>query len=564
MTLGWEFRLRQYFYYFVSLVYCFVAAAMQGQSLPQQAENARDEKPPAASGKPVASDALGRNTPNGTAVGFLESVRNGRYREASQFLQMSQEVRARSGESIARQLYFLMESAFVERVGIISSHLEGSPQIGVPRDHQRIGVFRINGTDTNVDLVHVSDPVSGEIWLFSSQVVAAVPDLFTQVESGEAEVGRSRLQIIRRFLNTGLRRLLALVLLVPISLALGWVASYIVRAIARLFARWRSASFAREVLKSLTAPMTLVLGVIFYQLGLFFLDLSVVTRLNYHRFTGIVLVLGMAWLVFRLINVWSDQARSRTLDSSDYKRGSIILLGQRIAKVLAVIVAGLLTLSILGFDITTAIAGLGIGSIALAFAAQKTLENLLGGVSILGDEVIRIGEVCRIGDREGTVEDISLRSTRFRTLAGTVLSVPNGGLAGMNLENISRRDKSLFHTTIGLRYDTTPDQLRRLLAAITSLIREHPKVGTQALRVRLVGFSETGLEVEVNAQILTGNLDEFMAIREQLLLRIMELVSDAGTGLAMPSRLVYTSEKGGGETLPQAHDVSPRLRYGSF
>jgi hypothetical protein len=102
-----------------------------------------------------------------------------------------------------------------------------------------------------------------------------------------------------------------------------------------------------------------------------------------------------------------------------------------------------------------------------------------------------------------------------------------------------------------------------LLPAITSLLREQPKVGTEALRVRLVGFGETGLEVEVNGQILTGNLNEFMAIREQLLFGIMELVSDAGTGLAIPSRLLYTPEKGKGETLPQADDLSRRLRYGS-
>lgn len=134
----------------------------------------------------------------------------------------------------------------------------------------------------------------------------------------------------------------------------------------------------------------------------------------------------------------------------------------------------------------------------------------------------------------------------------------------MSLENLSRTDKSLFQTTIGLRYETTPDQLRSLLAAITALLGEHPKVGTEALRVRLVGFSEAGLEVEVNGQILTANLDEFMAIREQLLLRIMELVSDAGTGLAIPSRRLYTTVRGRGETMPEAHDVSPRLRYGGF
>jgi MscS family membrane protein len=118
----------------------------------------------------------------------------------------------------------------------------------------------------------------------------------------------------------------------------------------------------------------------------------------------------------------------------------------------------------------------------------------------------------------------------------------------MNLENSSRRDKSLFHTTIELRYETTPDHLRSLLAGITSLLYMHPRVGTEALRVRLVGFGEAGLEVEVNGRILTSNLDEFMAIREELLLRTMELVSDTGTGLAIPSRLLYMTESGRGQS----------------
>jgi MscS family membrane protein len=223
-----------------------------------------------------------------------------------------------------------------------------------------------------------------------------------------------------------------------------------------------------------------------------------------------------------------------------------------------IIIAGLLTLSILGFDITTAIAGLGIGSIAIAFAAQKTLENLLGGVSILGDQVIRIGEMCKIGERQGTVEDISLRSTRIRTLECTVLSVPNGELARMNLENISRREKTLFHTKLGLQYESSPRQLRSLLEKITSLIRQHPKVESEALRVCLVGFGEAGFDVEINCHILTSDLDEFMAIREDLLLRIVDLVFEAGAALAIPSRVLYLSEAEGQE-LPNP-DTQPRDR----
>src|ERR1700734_4246148 len=112
-------------------------------------------------------------------------------------------------------------------------------------------------------------------------------------------------------------------------------------------------------------------------------------------------------------------------------------------------------LSNFGFNMTTALAGLGIGGIAVAFAAQKTLENLFGGVSLLADEVIRVGDVCRFGDRTGTVEDISLRSTRIRTPERSALSIPNGSLATMNIENLSRRDKILFNTKLGLRYETS-------------------------------------------------------------------------------------------------------------
>jgi MscS family membrane protein len=541
-----------------------IVSVAPGQSLARKVENTREQKDSHPPETTEASDALGRNTPSGTVFGFLEAARNDRYEEAAEYLQISPVARNASGARLARQLYALMDRAFVERVGIISDHLEGSHQIGVPKDRQRIGVFRINGSDTNVDLVHVPDPTSGNIWLFSSEVVSKVPELFTEAESGEVEVGRSHSQVTSRFINTLPRRLLALLLLVVAALALAWLAARIIRTVVQNLPRWRNSGLAREALKSLMTPLTVVLAVVFHQVGVYLLGISVVTRLHYQRVTGSLLALGVAWFVFRFINVWSDQARARTLGSSGYRRGSIILLGQRISKVLVVIVAGLLTLSILGFDITTALAGLGIGSIALAFAAQKTLENVLGGVSILGDEVIRIGELCRVGDREGTVEDISLRSTRIRTLEGTVLSVPNGELANMNLENISRRDRFLFRARFGIRQETSPERVQSLLLSISSVLRQHPTVDSEgALWVRFIGFSEASLEIEVHCYVLTSSLDRFLAVRQELLLRIMELVSEAGTALAVPSRLLYMMEDSKKEAVRQSGNLAPRLRYGS-
>ena len=192
-----------------------------------------------------------------------------------------------------------------------------------------------------------------------------------------------------------------------------------------------------------------------------------------------------------------------------------------------------------GFNLTTPLAGLGIGGIAIAFAAQKTLENLFGGVSILGDEVIRIGDTCRFGDRVGTVEDISLRSTRIRTPDRTELFIPNGSLATMNVENLSRRDKILFNTKLGLRYETSPDQMRYVLVQVRRLLYEHPKVETEGARNRLVKFDESALTMEIFSYILTRDYNEFLAIREDLMLRIMDIVDAAGTGFAFPSQTVY-------------------------
>lgn len=562
MTLGSNFWSRvKSFRYFALLLCCSTALSVPVQSLQLGVENEREKNESHASEKVEATDAFGRNTPNGTVFGFLEAARNGRYDEASEYLQISKDVRATNGTHIARQLYALMESAFVERVGVISGNAEGSHQIGIPRDRQRIGVFRINGTDTNVDLVHVSDPTYGPIWLFSSQVVAEIPDLSAQIENSETGVGRSHLQVVRRSLNTFPRRLLVLLLLVPASLALGWFTARVLRGLVRLVPRWRHNTFLKGMLESLTVPGTVILAVIVHQVGVYLLGIPIVTRLHYQKMTGTLVVLGVAWFVFRLINVWSDHARARTLASSDYRGGSIILLGQRISKVIVVIVAGLVTLSILGVDITTALAGLGIGSIALAFAAQKTLENLLGGVSILVDEVVRIGELCRIGDREGTVEDISLRSTRIRTLEGTVLSVPNGQLANMNLENISRRDQYLFRTRFGLRQEISSERLQSLLGEITAILRQHPKVNLGALKVHLVGFGEASFEIEVNCYILTGRFEEFRAIREALLLRIMDLIPESGAAFAVPARLLYMTETMRNQAVQESQSLASR-RYG--
>jgi MscS family membrane protein len=223
-----------------------------------------------------------------------------------------------------------------------------------------------------------------------------------------------------------------------------------------------------------------------------------------------------------------------------------MLLGERIVKAVIVVTGAFAALTTLGFNMTTALAGLGIGGLAIGFGAQQTIANLFGGVSILGDEVIRVGDTCRFGDRTGTVEDIGLRSTRVRTEERTLLAIPNGTVATINVENLSRRDKILFKTTLGFRPETKADHLRYVLAEIRRMLYSHSKIDTKSVRVRLTEIAAAGsLSVEVVSYVLTVDFNEFAAVREDLLLRIMDLVDDAGASVALPSQTLYISRDSG-------------------
>jgi len=555
-------RTRLYFFAFALFLLSF-AALIQAQE--NQAAKSQEEAQETNPSKPENGDVWGRSTPHGTLVGFLHAAQSGRYEDGVQYLQLSKREKAASGEHLAQQLHTVLDQAFVGQVGAVSDNPEGSHHTGVPPNYERIGVLKLNGTETDVDLVRVSDPSAGEVWLFSSQTLAQVSSLADQLEGSKIEARLPRFLVKNQILAIPLWRWLAFLLLIPVSLGVAWAIVSFLNASRSIWLRWRRHPALRGFYRAVASPSRLILTIIFHWIGIWWLGYSLLFRDFYGRVAGLALGLGVAWLIIRLIDRWAEQSRLKALEGTGYRSAAMILLGQRIFKVIAVVIALLAMLSILGVDITAAIAGLGIGSVAIAFAAQKTLENLLGGIAILGDEVIRVGESCHIGNAAdevtGTVEDISLRSTRIRTLAGSELSVPNGQLANMNVENLTRRDWRWFHAKFGLRTETSPDQLRSLLEKMRVLLRHHPKVDPNAARVRFVGFGESSLDVEIDCNVLIPGLHEFFAVREELYLAIMDLIADEGTALASPVRVIHVAADTGQEqTRPVKQAVSTMRR----
>jgi MscS family membrane protein len=204
--------------------------------------------------------------------------------------------------------------------------------------------------------------------------------------------------------------------------------------------------------------------------------------------------------------------------------------------------------SSLSVNVMALIAGLGVGGIAVALAAQKTIENLFGGVTLIADRPVRPGDFCRFGDRVGTVEEIGLRSTRVRTLDRTIVTIPNAEFSTLQLENFAERDQIRFHTILGLRYETGSDQLRHVLASVRRLLLSHPRVSADPARVRFVQFGAYSLDLEIFAYVRTADWNEFLAIREDLLLRLMDIVEASGTGFAFPSETHYVARDEGLDT----------------
>jgi MscS family membrane protein len=507
------------------------------------AHNALKAASPAPQPASTSGDPLSRDTPSGTVLGFLQVAQAGNYKTAADYLQMSAARRQTLGPDLALKLKTLMDRAFVGNLRRISTRPEGSPENG-DADTQTVGAFANGEADIPVVLVRVTDPSAGKIWLFSAETLSKVPELYDNLQAHQIESRLPQTLVSKLLFGMPLWQWLALLIAIPVAAAIGWGIVLILAIPRRLWLKYTKRPNLHSY-SHVSAPILLFFGAFAHRVLASYLRLPLLPRVYYYRITGVVMTIGFFWFVLRITGITMQRLRAHAISAGRTGTSTLMVLGERLLKAVILGIAILAILSTLGFDLTTVLAGLGIGGIAIAFAAQKTLENLFGGVSVLADEVIRVGDFCRFGDKVGTVEDISLRSTRVRTLDRSELSIPNGSLATMNVENFTRRDKILFNPTLSIRYETSPDQLRYLLTEVRRMLYEHPKIESDSARIRFANFDNSALSLEIFSYVVTPDFTEFTAIREDLLLRIMEIVERSGSDFAFPSRTLYVTRDPG-------------------
>lgn len=528
--------LRRAFRYAFALVLLLVALAqpaaaqLRGPGVPGTESQPKQEK---------IEDPLGRTSPRGTVTSFLKAVDRDDFVSAARYMQVTENQR-KDTEALARDLKTLIDRYFTQTLTSISDSPAGALDDGLPIDRERVGPLTIGQTKSDITLVRVSDPQWGPIWLISSETLAQVPALHAAVAKTLIERIMPGALLSRELFGISLAHWIVL----ASSLIVPFVVLTLIAGVSVVLARWvfRTPMRRRELdawYVGTRWPLVTLLTLLSSPISLRFLGFALTFRVAYARMVLELAVVALAWLIRNVLTLGFARARNMVWGKDRLSTVSLMLLGERLVKALVLVVAIAAMLVIAGVDTKTALAGLGIVGVALALGAQKTVENLLGGVFLLSDKALAVGDTCSISNRIGTVEDVTLRSVRVRTLDQTLMSIPAGVLAQSAIENYATREKILMQTTLRLRYGTNVEQLKRILDDVRKLLDDDARLEAGTSRIRLIDFGQQAVELELFAYVTTTDAAKFLAVRESLLLAIATIVEAAGSAFAQPTQFIY-------------------------
>jgi len=504
---------------------------------------------PSATMPSAADDDVGFTSPRSTIRGFLTSARKQQWEAAARHLDLRDIPTGRreeTGARLAQELKTVLDRTLRLELDDLSADPVGFGDDGQPEARDVIGTIETNEGPVRLYVQRRQSPDGSFEWRVASITVSKIDRLYEQFGSEPALADwLPPVFFSVSVFDTALWQWTGVVALVLVAAALALVFGTIVIAVARLATRGTGTSVDDAITEMAVGPLRLVLGAMFFTGGLYALWLPVAVH---DVFAGVgkgVFAVGITWFAMRLVTVAARRMQIRMAERGDRVGISAVPLIRRTVNAVIVLLAVIVVISSLGVNVTGIVAGLGVGGLAIALAAQKSLENLFGGVTLIVDQPVRVGDFCRFGDQLGTIEDIGLRSTRIRTLNRTVVTVPNAEFATMQLENFARRDRIWLQTTIGVRYETSPDQLRYLLVEMKKMLLGHPKIDPDPARVRFSAFGAFSLDIEIFAYVRTTDINEFLAVKEDVFLRLMEIVDASGTGFAFPSQTVYTAPDSG-------------------
>ncbi|WP_290846840.1 mechanosensitive ion channel family protein [Flavobacterium sp.] len=487
----------------------------------------------------VAEDSLGRQTPRGAVSGFFKAVADQKYSRASQYMELSRGQRSeRQRTKLVKSLQSLLDhGGDIMPYSWISNTATGRLDDELDPDADLVGSVTYNGKLINLFVTNTGKD-DAPVWRFSAGTINEIAGIRT---ADPLLVDRILPEALRERLVGGvpLGHWLAVIILIIVAYLFSWALVALICFL--LHALWSRARVEHvdAAIKALNLPVRLYLSVWVFAFLSQQAGISIIIRQRLSTLTVIIGILAILILFWRGTDYFGDLGKQRFTRLNRASAVSITLFLRRTIKGAIIVFGVIAILGTFGVDVRTGIAALGIGGLALALGAQKTIENFVGSVTLIADQPLRVGDLCKVGEHSGTVEQIGMRSTKLRTGERTVVTIPNGDLAATRIENLQHRDRFHFHHIFQLRTETTPAQLRTVLRELRATLDTNKMVFSEGKKVRFTGIGQGGYKVEVTAYVSAPNFDTFQEVQEGLLLSMMDVIVKSGTFLVLSSQTVY-------------------------
>ncbi|PZQ47226.1 MAG: mechanosensitive ion channel protein MscS [Micavibrio aeruginosavorus] len=526
-----------------------------------------DKGADAATAETAPIDELGRSTPRGTVDGFLKALREEDFEKASQYLDLQKipsSSRAGKGTELAKDFQLLLDQGgWFFPLSMISDTAEGKKdEEGIEDGYERVGNLSRDGKSIDITAQQLSVGTDKAlIWLISSQTLDQLKGLTDTLGESEPLINKilPNALIEKKWFGAPAGHWMAIIFIMAFSYIFCWFLVLSLFGVIKKYWTQKCSISGKHFLDAVRVPLSLYAAVWLFAYSSLWIGLSLIVRQQMSQLNVIVAWSAIALLAWRLIDIAAEAVQNRFISTGRFFGvSSILFFFRRLVKIVFGTVIVFIVLDNLGVDVTAGLAALGIGGIALALGAQKTLENFIGSLAIVIDQPLHIGDFCKIGDVSGTVEDIGMRSTRLRTNERTLVTIPNGDLSNQRIENLARRNRFLVSKKFQLRYDGTSEQIRLFSKKMQDMLFASEHVNEEGFPVRYHGPGPDGHQMELFFYINVSDNNEYLKIQQELMLQMSDLISELGLYYIIPSQTMLPAvDQRGSEANAAAAPVPP-------
>ena len=512
------------------------------QSSKEEKTEKKDEPKKAPSAGPF--DEFERGNPRSSVKGFFKAARDGDFERAAKYFDLRNLptwMEGNQGSTLARQFKIALDrSGLWVDLDLISTKPEGNRQDGLPLNREIIGQIKLPTRTVDILLQQVPRKDGVHIWKFSNRTVAEIPALYRQFGYKPFEERLSKL--FPDFTFLGWHSWQWVVFLVFIGLA--YLAALLPTWIVGLMLSRRDTEMSHQMRKIITGPMRVVLWLVLVRVGIHIIGPSATIQSAFRA--GTLLTIAFAYASMLLIDIVFYWWRKRLLKAGQDTASVLLQPVRTFSKIVIVLLFVLLWLNNIGYNVSTVLAGLGIGGLAVALAAQDTLKNLIASIMILLDKPYRVGQRIVVKGHDGIVEEIGLRSTKMRLLTGHLTTIPNDEMARTDVENIGRRPHIRRLTNITITYDTPQEKVEKAVSIILEILDNHEGMDAEfPPRAYFNEFNPASLNLLVLYWYHPADYWGFMQHSQQVNLQIMQRFEEEGINFAFPTTTTYLTQNDG-------------------